>query len=177
MNYTHLTVAELGELEGNIPNLKEVIILADRIEEPNGRLFDAVKKNFANDVKYTFLISKSKFPSERKRFYPIFEALAKSFNKAKSDTPKLITMKPLQLEWDDFPYVFYRTIDEAGSFKTFAYMGTQVKEGIADDYELIPPTVAGKIVKLAISGVELGYEIKQEELVPSSKIISIAKTG
>jgi len=173
----HLTVNELGELEANIPNLKEVVILADRIEEPTGRLFDAVKKNFTSNVKYTFLISKSKYAAERKRFYPIFEALAKSINKNKNGNQKLISMKALQLEWDDYPYVFYRTGDEATSFKTFAYMGTQNKEGIADNYELIPPTVAGKIVKLAMLGVELEHEIRQEELVPFTKIVSLAKTG
>ncbi len=173
----HLTVSELGKLEGNIPHLKEVVILADRIEEPTGRLFDAVKKNFNNNVKYTFLISKSKYVIERKNFYPIFEALAKSIDKKRNGNQKLISMKPLQLEWDDYPYIFYRTGDEANSYKTFAYMGTQNKEGIADDYELIPPTVAGKIVKLAMLGVELEHEIKQEELVPITKIVSLTKTG
>ena len=59
-------------------------------------------------------------------------------------------------------------------------MGTQLREGIADEYELINPTIARKMLELAFKGVTIPtYEkITAEELYNSEpKIIQFSKTA
>ncbi|WP_133054649.1 hypothetical protein, partial [Niastella populi] len=48
-----LTEKTLGRLEGRIRNLRQVIVVADKIEDPQNDLREAMKKNFGNNVKYT----------------------------------------------------------------------------------------------------------------------------
>ena len=59
-------------------------------------------------------------------------------------------------------------------------MGTQIKKGIADEYETINPTMAMKMLDLAFNGVNLpDYEkISKEELsFTYGRIIPLSKTG
>ena len=78
--FESLTTEELGDMEGRIKNLKEVIVIADNIEEPTSKLYDAVKNNLERNVKYTFLISKKNFNKQLESYFSIFEAIAKAKN-------------------------------------------------------------------------------------------------
>ena len=146
---TFLSVKELGKLEGSIENLSEIIIIADRIEEPTNELYLSVKENLKKGVKYTFLISGSKYDSELNSYIKIFQAIAEVI-KRKFNTADLIEIHPISFDWNNYPYIFYRYIESlSGSPKIFAYMGTQLKEGIAEEYELMPPTIALQMFNLA----------------------------
>src|ERR1700753_1695318 len=89
-----INTEELGQIEGQIGYLQQVIIIAHLIEIPTGSLFNAVKKNLENGVEYIFFVSKSKYNKQDKN-YKIFEALANSINANK----QLITMCSLNFEW------------------------------------------------------------------------------
>ena len=157
----HLSVKELGLIEGRIADLNEVIVIADRI-------------------KYIFLISEHKYENEKNSYWKIFQAIGEAV-KHNYKIENHIEIYSLNFDWEDYPYVFYRYKDaDTNKQKAFAYMGTQLREGIADEYELINPTIARKMLELAFKGVTIPtYEkITAEELYNSEpKIIQFSKTA
>ena len=74
-------VRVLGRIEGSLPDLKRVIVIADQIEDPEDELRRAVKHNFQKGVHYLFLISKSRAPQELDRYVKIFMTLAEIITK------------------------------------------------------------------------------------------------
>lgn len=174
----HLSVNELGRLEGSIANLTEVVVIADNIEEPTNELYNAMKENFKKGVRYVFLISKSKYESELNSYYKLLKGIADAIEH-NYNVDNLIDLRPINIEWNDYPYVFYRYNDlRSGESKAFAYMGTQLREGIADEYELINPTISFKILSLALEKVTIPeYEIisKEELSRTESHIIPLIK--
>lgn len=176
----HLTVKELGLIEGGISNLNEVIVIADRIEEPTNELYYSVKENLKKGIKYIFLISEHKFEKEKNSYWKIFQAIGEAV-KHNYKIENALEIYSLNFDWEDYPYVFYRFTDtETKKQKAFAYMGTQLREGIADEYELINPTIAKKMLDLAFKGVAIPeYEkITIEELYKTEpKIIPLYKTA
>mgnify|MGYP003434034837 FL=1 len=176
----HLSVKELGLIEGRIADLNEVIVIADRIEEPIHELYSSVKENLKKGVKYIFLISEHKYENEKNSYWKIFQAIGEAV-KHNYKIENHIEIYSLNFDWEDYPYVFYRYKDaDTNKQKAFAYMGTQLREGIADEYELINPTIARKMLELAFKGVTIPtYEkITAEELYNSEpKIIQFSKTA
>jgi len=134
-----LSVRKLGIIERDLTGLKQVIVLADRIERPHSTLAEAVEDNFSEGVHYLFLISNSNAENEMNGYYQIFEALARiSADKSDIDTSAsdLVDIKKLPYDWPDVPYIFYRFQEENDKkIKTLAFRGNQKKEGIADFYE------------------------------------------
>lgn len=171
-----ITVQELGRIEGSISKLREVIIIADNIEEPRHELYDSVLKNFKNGVKYTFIISKDRYEKEKLAYAKVFESIANVIE-SNYNLNNLFSIHSLNFEWNDYPYVFYRFVDpDLNKQKVFAYMGTQIKEGIADAYELLPPTVSLKIFNLALKGAAIpGIDpVRKDEVYDAEpKIISM----
>ncbi len=137
-----LTAEQLGYLEGKIKDLKEVIVIADNIEEPTSKLYNAVKINLERNVKYTFLISKKNYSNQLDSYYSIFRAIAKSKN-----LDHLVEIKSLDLFWNEFPCIFYRISSEIEDYY-LAYLGNEKKEGIAEAYDFISPRMANIFIKL-----------------------------
>jgi hypothetical protein len=134
-----LTAVELGLLEGEIRNLTEVIIVSDIIEKPKNTLFASVEYNFNRNVQYKFLISKNRYSNEVNSYYLLFDAMTKATN-----CKNCLTISSLSMDWNTYPYIFYKTITN-GKATTFAYRGTEINEGIADNYVLIAPALAETI--------------------------------
>jgi hypothetical protein len=140
---------ELGEIEGSLPGLLSVTVVAHRIEDPsdNVKLQQAVVKNLRKKIKYEFLISPSNAISERLGYYQIFKVyVEQSF--PDMPTNNLVSISSLAQEWNDYPYVFY-TIEAKGKHYTIAYRGTQSQEGIANEYQLVDKNNAQIILELA----------------------------
>lgn len=131
-----VTVKSLGDIEGNLKQLKRVIVVADHVEAPDDALRHAVEKNFARGVQYYFLVSKSKANAELGGYYKIFEALAvivsnRSAQKIKAED--LVKIQRLSYDWEDVPHILYETADIREA-KYFLARGNQSREGIADFY-------------------------------------------
>jgi len=145
-----VTAHELGRIEGENPLLKEVIIVANKIEEPQNGLLKAVKSNFKKNICYTFFISHTTFESELKRYIRVFQGLAQA---ADQDSKNIVKVHHLTIEWEDVPYIFYRAKKslESEDVFIFGYRGDQQAEGIANNYTLMGPKQAYTIFNL-ISG-------------------------
>lgn len=174
---------QLGMLEGWIKGLKYVIVMAHKIEEPTDSLQKAVKSNFANRVKYSFMISGSNWKNERHRYYRIFETyaiIAIDDNKGINIPLKeLIEIKPLKFEWIDYPYIFYRFQKSSKSrLYTIGLRGTEIKEGIANHYVFLDPLLAHTIAQAVLSPTKLPEKERKftiEDFTKSRNVIQIDK--
>ena len=135
-----------GDIEKNISDLKEVIVVAHRIEEPQESLRAAVQDNFQEGVRYTFLVSQSEHSSASKTYTEFFKAIfviAKQLAPESGDHSKIRTLefndlfavRALRGEWGSWSYVFYRYNGISGTpLKMVAFRGDQLREGIAENY-------------------------------------------
>jgi len=140
-----LTLAELGEFEECLPRLREVIVVAHRVEDPQESLRAAVQDNFQEGVRYQFVVSNSQFHASSDKYEEFFRAI---YTVAKAIPAKpgrelaiqqkrfddLFALRSLRGEWGSWPYVFYRFNDTDGSVRTIAVRGDQLREGIAENY-------------------------------------------
>lgn len=131
---------DLGLLEGTISSLEEIIIISDIIEEPTELLYKSVVSNLKRNVKYTFIISKSKYETEQNKYFQIFKAIANSNNLTSS-----VIIKPLNIEWNNFPCIFYKLTNGY----VFAFMGNEQREGIAEGYDFVGPQLAKNLLILS----------------------------
>ena len=137
-----LTSLELGVFEGKVMDLYEVIVLADIIEKPESTLFTSIEANFKRNVKYTFFISKSNYVTECNSYYLFFQAMMRATNRE-----NCLTITSLAMDWNTYPYIFYRT-KKGDKLTTHAYRGTEIKNGIADNYVLLRPELAETIANI-----------------------------
>jgi len=140
----------LGKLEGNIKHLKEVIVVANTIEEPQHKLREAVTANFLKGIKYTFVISDNNYDDEFEKYVLIFEPLAKLSLRKKSEAgitnlSNILQIQRLNEKWYTFPYIFYKIQGANNSEIIHAYRGVEIGEGIAKAYELLKPEIAHTI--------------------------------
>lgn len=152
----YLSLEQLGILEGSVPNLVRVMVVADRIEKPEGSLGQAVEGNFAKKVEYLFLVSGSTAANEKEGYYKIFEA----YQQIKSPGNKLVDIKALPFEWDDYPIIFYQCKGEDNS-AVIAFRGSGVKEGITTYYERVPSEYAHTIAKSLLADAPKDVDIKE----------------
>ena len=149
-----IDLSELAKYEGNIKNLKEIIIICDRLEEPTGALFEAVKSNFKKGAKYNFIISKNNFHKQT-NICNFFDSVAKNFT---THDYQQVFLHPLNFDWHGVPNVFYKYYDEETSTsKIFAYEGDMAKEGISNTYKLINPSMAFNLLELIFKGVNIPH--------------------
>lgn len=138
----YVTLEQLGTLEGSVPNLVRVMVVANRIEKPEGVLGQAVEDNFAKNVQYLFLISPSTAADEKKGYFKIFEA----YQQIKSPSKHLLDIKALPFEWDDYPIIFYQYENDE-KLASVAFRGSDIKKGITRFYERVPAEYAHTIAK------------------------------
>ncbi len=174
-----ISAGELGIFEKDLPNLKQVIVLANKVERPNDRLAEAVEDNFGEKVSYLFLVSNSKADEEVSGYYLIFEALAKKVAAEKKDSSisvnELVTIKQLPYDWDDVPYIFYQyTVDGSSNRYTIAFRGNEKREGIAEYYEKLSPSRSSTLVSALLS--EAPQEIRAN-LTLVDNVVGMPKSG
>ncbi|MBF0379860.1 MAG: hypothetical protein HQL69_02515 [Magnetococcales bacterium] len=137
-----LPETKLSDIEKKNPLLKEVIVVAHQVEEPQNGLLKAVKHNFSRGVAYHFIISGSSFATEREKYVRVFEGFANAASPDHVSHKQLVKVHQLNIEWTDVPYVFYRSkkYPESSEEFIFCYCGSQASEGISDRYILMGPT-------------------------------------
>lgn len=136
----YVSLEELGYLEGSVPHLVRVMVVANKIEKPEGALGKAVEDNFAKNVEYLFLISGSTAATEKKRYYRIFQA----YQQMQNSDARLPDIKALPFEWDDYPIIFYYYKDQEHP-AIVAFRGSDIKKGITKYYERVPAEYAHTI--------------------------------
>ena len=160
-----ISADELGQIEGGLPGLKAINVVCHYIEDPAGKLANAVVRNLKAGVTYTFLISPSRATDEANGYYQIFQKYAEL---ASPDTPteQLISIRRLDREWSGFPCIFY-TLEIASKSLVIAYRGTQMNEGIADHYELMDGHETAGALTAALNNAS-----SVEESLPAPKPIN-----
>ena len=172
----------LGYIEGNNKLLKEVIVIAHRLEDPGQdiKLLQAVKNNFKKNIPYRFIISNSSFEEEKKKYIKIFEAYANSATLTPC-TRDLIKVNKLGCEWKDVPYIFYFSKQEFSSSSNdtfiFGYRGIKTGEGIDERYILMEPSHAYTVFKLVetLIGEKIVKKIELSNFDGLSNIIEISQ--
>ncbi len=142
-----------AEFERCVPDLWQVIVLADTVEAPINGLQKAVLENFKRGVKYIFIVSNSKAEDELHGFYGLFEKLAAiAIHKFSADfkVEDLVTILRLPDEWDNVPFVFYRMKGKDSHIRTIAFRGDKVNAGIANKYVAQDQANAEALVKLLL---------------------------
>lgn len=157
----------LGSVEGNNPLLKEVFVVANKIDEPQNGLLKAVKKNFKKCISYSFFISVNECKSEIKKHVRVFEGYANAV--CPDNDASLVSAHCLTIKWHDVPYIFYscKKSDESEETFIFGYRGSQLSEGIADNYTLLGPMQAYTIFNLIT-----GYD--SEKVMPLAEVDSFS---
>ena len=174
----------LGEIEGIATGLENVIIICNKIEDPMGdnsmELVRSVKDNFKRGVKYYFLISPSNI-EQQEGYYEIFKGYAhESIRKKKLYTSldQLINIQPLDYEWSDYPYIFYRCKTEVreNPYFSFAFRGTESGAGISELYVFVEPEVAHTLLSSTLKAnknvkiVGMEKELNSKEFIDENTV-------
>lgn len=147
---TRLDAREMGLFEAGIQDLHRVIVLSHCIERPTDSLLSAVEANFSKGVHYTFLVSKSQRKTALDGYIKLFEAIAAV--SAKYATPEsLIDIQHLDIEWNDFPQVFYFYGKSTESPSVIGLRGTERREGIAESYVVQPVETSYTLIQAILS--------------------------
>jgi hypothetical protein len=150
-----IPVRDIGIIEGELPHLHMVMVIADKVEKPTNELSDAVERNFSRGVKYLFLVSSDRASDEVRGYYTVFEALARIVvSRQENGTKKvrdLIEIQQLPYNWDDFPFIFYRLHFPNGETKTLAFRGDSMHQGIAKHYGRVDPNYARTIARAIVA--------------------------
>ena len=164
--WEEISAHELGEIEASIKGLIRVIIAAHRCEEPTNELLTAVKKNFAANVEYHFLVSKEHARSELDGWVKMFRTIAEIVL-AKARSPRtaesLVLISSLTYSWRDTPYVFYQTETTNGKLATVAFRGDEIDEGIAKRYTRLPGWLAYSLANAILSDAPQRMTIEAPE--------------
>lgn len=170
-----LDLTGLANLENSIIGLTDIIIACHQVEQPRGLLLEAVENNMAKGIRYTFLVSRGNFNTEKESYYQIFHAIAKivSVKHQTRRIEELIRIKPLRTEWATYPNIFYKTHKDLRNVEaTLVYRGTEVEKGICTKYHLVEPEIAPILYDLLVASVDWSGDMQKEimSLVPSEFI-------
>lgn len=156
-----LTLENWAEFERAVHNLKQVIVVADIVQEPHDALLDAVMHNFSRGVRYSFIVSRSKAIAEMNGYLKIFEGLATiaiAKHHLKMEVSDLVSIESFEDEWNGVPFVFYRIEDTDAPitaetrFQTLAFWGDKWNAGIANNYQSLPSPVADALATALMAG-------------------------
>jgi hypothetical protein len=186
-----MSLDEMSALEKSIDNLAEVIIVCHQLQQPNGQLLKSVEKNFANKVQYTFLISRENYAEEVAKDRPFFVSVANSFVRNNSDIQKgteidkLIRIIPLNINWNDNPYIFYITKKEDLVESAIVFRGDAQNQGICNYYNVVERDSASTLYTLLLSSIDWQGDmqgdiskLKNHEFIPPEEFAkhNIART-
>ena len=180
-----LTKEEIGRIEEQLSNCREVILVADKVNVPTREdakeIMIALIDNFIDGVEYNFLVPKDYYQNHNKEIisrYKHIMGVAEDFSE--SDVPpelfKLHAYPYEKLE-PDYPYLFYRYETEVGD-EIIAYRGEDVGMGIASHYRRLEPEIARTfLLKMLpyIHGDKLSTDINKYDNFSSENVIPIER--
>lgn len=164
--------------EATVPGLRQVIVVSDRVQDPQDALRAAVMTNFKRGVRYSFLVSHSKGHQELDGYINMFVATAKvAIRDFRLDVPadELVKILALPIEWNNPPFVFYRasddaaaTTDDSSATKTIAFRGDKANVGIANRYVALDPFVADALATALYADAPEEMKIELQEFYQDS---------
>jgi uncharacterized caspase-like protein len=163
-----INLDELGEIEKDIQTLSDIIIACNQVENPEGSLLTAVQENMKRGVRYTFLISKKSFLEDESQedYLGVFKAIARATqrsNREPIEIEKLVRIKPLTIDWNYHPYVFYKTKKNQNSYEaTTVYRGNEERRGICKKYFPLEREVAPVVYNLLELAVDWNEKVRGE---------------
>jgi hypothetical protein len=187
-----VTEDEVGIIERDIVGLREVIILADKIEKPMRYLLDAVIDNFMEGVTYIFLIPPDSYRSSAQEFLAYYNSLASiAVGLTESnidDSGPLCRILALRYHRKDYPYIFYKyRLRPDLRDEVIAFRGNEMYKGIARYYRRLEPEVAFSILEAALNATvlerehgglqELAVAADQFKSVASADIVELRSTS
>lgn len=184
-----LTKSELGQFEERLFGLREVILIADKIDIPtkdNARdILFALLDNFSESVVYNFLVPEPYVElmgqAILRRYYAIIELAGQLSGNDLPNTLIRLHSRPVERGQKDYPYIFYRFVDEDNRNQIVAFRGEPVGVGIANNYRRLEPEIARSFLfsvlcylATAKQPIEI-EEYTESEFSPEEKIIKFAK--
>jgi hypothetical protein len=130
-----ITKDELATIEGNLPDLVNVTIICNEMDNPKDALNTSVENNAKRNVAYSFWVSPSTAQKQRRGRYLVFE---RHFINEVPDaaTENILSLYSLEKDWDDYPYVFY-TLNKNEKEIQFSYRGSSKLDSISEEYYLV----------------------------------------
>lgn len=166
-----ISLEKLSKIEGSIEDLQQVFIFANIIEAPDGDLKKSVIDNFKRYVEYSFVISKNNYNEFKETYYKIFDAYSCI---AKVKPEKVLKIYPLEIEWGDKPYIFYRYQYE-NSFHVIGFVGFEMNKGLASSYMKLEKDFAYTLFNTATAAcdVDLKMTLNKEEFETDKKVFKL----
>jgi hypothetical protein len=173
-----LTSADVALIEKILPNLRSVVVLCNKIDDPNVEFKKAVLDNFSEGVSYSFFVSKANSSKPQlDRYRDTFLHLHAASLPVESTDPKASKASPcisfsdffsigvLPLDWQNVPYIFYVFGKKDHAAVTIAFKGTEPGVGISSSYVKVEETEARAILDLCrVASNELESAFVDEEL-------------
>ena len=170
-----ISLQDFALIERDLKNLKEVIGLSDTVEAPSERLFDAIKDNFTEGVRYRFFISNRNYErdkSTRLKFFHDAEIVAHQISGNKTDheeSPPLTSIINLNYDHREEPYVFLISQAEGKPSEAMCFRGTDKEKGISQEYVFLDPKSAQTMYNLLLqTGGEFFSNRPNQEFVEMS---------
>jgi hypothetical protein len=169
-----MLIDEISTLEKSIDYLSEIIIVCHQVERPEGKLLDAVEENLARGIRYTFLVSRDSYQLEVNRYYQFFVTIANIVSETTNHpirASELVRIKPLRINWNDSPYIFYRTKREENIQATIVFRGNSLNQGICKVYNLLDHSIAPAIYNLLLSSIDWQGDVQDQRFSLTSEFI------
>jgi hypothetical protein len=165
-----LSTEEMGRIEKDLPNCKEVILIADSISVPSQNKYKeimfALIDNFKEGVEYNFLVDNGFYESNSKtvskRYQNIID-IAKDMHPSPSSVGTFrLHSWPFKKPEKDYPYLFYRYVSRSGDEQIMAFRGEDAGVGISQYYRRLEPEVAKTILMQALPYIHSKESLSME---------------
>jgi len=153
-----ITSEELGTFEERISGLREVILVADKVDIPTREnasdILIALIDNFAEGVTYNFILPRnyvSKYGDDvYQRYRTIMDTADELSDSDVSSDQFNIYYRPNPEGGSDYPFLFYR-YKSGDENKIVAYRGNLLGQGIAEYYRRLEPETARSFLRTALA--------------------------
>ena len=133
-----VSARDFAIFERDLNNLIVVIIWCDRMEEPSDLLYDSIKDNLGEKVKYMFFVARQNYEDaigKPLQFFKNAERLKLGLRD--DEEPTLTEVFDLGYNRNDIPYVFYVTRTPDLQLSVFSFRGDQKGVGVAKKYVFV----------------------------------------
>lgn len=143
-----ISTKDFALLERDINNLKQVIVVCDQVESPSDLLYDSIKDNLGEGVKYKFFVSSDKLDKSKAEPLTFFKNAERLKLGLTEDQPTTLTeILDLGHQRNDNPYVFL--VSNGGdSNKVICFKGTEIGVGVASSYTFVDQDIARNLFNI-----------------------------
>lgn len=149
---------EMGIIERDLYNLKEVILIADSVYVPNKNdykeIYLSLIDNFFEGVNYNFLVPQNYYDENYSKIIEMYENIRKLTSSLAGERNSIGYFKlhkyPFDKTESDYPYLFYRYKNDNQIDEILAFRGEDVGVGIANNYRRLEPEISKSMLLKAL---------------------------